>query len=97
MFAYILLNVTPNSSDTEIKEAYMTQSELYSPDRHPEQFKKIRKAYEKIKTQKDRDIYDVFHKDELTQADLTGLLLASKDRVNIEPNSFNQYFKESVK
>ena len=70
MLAYILLNVTPESSDTEIKEAYMTQSQLYSPDRSPEQFKQIREAYERIKTQSDRDYYDVFHKDQISQKDL---------------------------
>ena len=96
MLAYILLNVTPESSDREIKDAYMTQSELYSPDRHPEQFKKIREAYEKIKTQSDRDYYDIFHKDDLSQKDLVGILLSSKNDTQMEFKHFTDYFKELI-
>ena len=96
MFAYILLNVTDKSSDAEIKEAYMTMCERYSPDRHPEWFKKIRESYEKIRTIEDRIEYEIFHKDELTDEDLTGILLSSKNEINIEPNFFDNYFKEII-
>ena len=94
MFAYILLGVSPKNSDAEIKEAYMEKIKIYSPDRYPEEFKKIRKAYETIKTEKARLRYDILHKDDLEPADVCSLLLSRKFGVHLDANAFEKYFKD---
>ena len=96
MFCYILLGVTMHSTDEQIKSSYKKMISRYSPDRHPVHFKKIRSAYENIKTRQDRIKYDILHTDELSPSDLLWLLLLSKPEININQKLFTNYFKEYI-
>ena len=46
---YKILGITPEASQTEIKKAYFKMIRQYSPESDPEQFQKIREAYEYLK------------------------------------------------
>ena len=56
-----LLELTPAASDEAIKQAYLAKVRAFPPDKMPEQFQRIRSAYEMIKTQKERLAYELFH------------------------------------
>lgn len=59
--AYETLNVSPSAGDDEIKKAYLTQVQCFPPDSHPEQFQRIREAYEAISDARARAAYRLFH------------------------------------
>lgn len=96
LFPYILLGVTRESTDEEIKSAYQEKISIYSPDRHPEHFKKIRDVYENIKTEENRVKYELFHKDELLPSDLLWLLLLSKVGMSMNLQLFEKYFTNYI-
>ena len=43
---YATLKIDKNAGQTEIKKAYFALVRVYPPDKHPEEFMKIREAYE---------------------------------------------------
>ena len=46
---YEILGTQPDASQLEIKKAYFKMIRQYSPETNPEQFQKIREAYEHLK------------------------------------------------
>jgi curved DNA-binding protein CbpA len=60
MDAYVLLNVSEDADDVAIKEAYLSATRQYPPERHPEMFEAIRSAYENIATERKRLKQDLF-------------------------------------
>tara|TARA_A100001015_G_scaffold265158_1_gene313300 strand:- start:517 stop:2259 length:1743 start_codon:yes stop_codon:yes gene_type:complete len=66
---YAVLNVQPNASAEEIKASYRRLSKLYHPDKHRRAdmkeaalaiFPRIQKAYEVLKDEQLRSVYDVY-------------------------------------
>ena len=55
---YELLGIKADASTDELKRAYFGKVRLYPPERYPEDFKKIRAAYETLSDPKSRDHYD---------------------------------------
>ncbi len=55
-----ILEISEEADDKEIKKAYLVAVKSFPPERFPLQFKKIRKAYEQIRTEKDRLRYALF-------------------------------------
>ena len=59
-----MLGVSPRSKDTEIKKAYYKLAQKYHPDKsdgnkaYEEKFKSITAAYEVLKDEGQRSIYD---------------------------------------
>lgn len=52
---YIELNLTPDqATDETVREAYMKGLRAHPPDREPDKFERIRRAYEMIKDEKSR-------------------------------------------
>ena len=49
---YKILGLEQGASLAEIKKAYFSLIKEYSPEKNPEAFKKIRKAYELLRSQK---------------------------------------------
>ena len=49
---YQILGLEPNASQEEIKRAYFKKIRQFSPESDPEQFQKIREAYELLKDAK---------------------------------------------
>ncbi len=60
--------------DKTVRAAYTTLLQQYPPDHEPEQFKKIRKAFEQLETQKKRLKYDLLDITLPDQEDLSVLL-----------------------
>ena len=62
---YKILNVTPQASDEEIKQAYLILAKIYHPDQNPrktkaahQRFQMINEAYEQLKTRERRRRYN---------------------------------------
>jgi len=64
---YILLGVTPESSDEEIRTRYLDLVKQYSPEKYPIRFQEINAAYEAVKDIRKR---------------LAGLYLPPKDYID---------------
>lgn len=57
---YHTLGLKPGASQDEIKKAYFKQVRQHSPESDPQQFQKIREAYEQLKKQQHRQELPVF-------------------------------------
>jgi len=55
---YATLKIDKNAGQTEIKKAYFALVRVYPPDKHPEEFMKIREAYEVLIDENTRSQYD---------------------------------------
>ncbi len=51
---YLVLGVDLDADDEEIRRQYLRQVKRYSPEKNPEQFRKITDAYEAIKDRQSR-------------------------------------------
>jgi len=58
---FSILNLGESATDDEIKKAYLAKVREHPPELDPRGFKKIRSAFETIKTEKDRLRYRLFH------------------------------------
>lgn len=59
---YGILKISPEAGDMEIKKAYVNMVRNYPPEKAPEEFKEIRKAYETLTNPVARKEYDAFLK-----------------------------------
>lgn len=57
---YEILTVREDADDEAVKKAYLAAVKKFPPERFPEEFRKIRDAYEKIGTTKARLEYALF-------------------------------------
>ncbi|HHY98593.1 MAG TPA: DnaJ domain-containing protein [Firmicutes bacterium] len=57
---YEVLGIEEDASIEEIKRAYLKLIRKFAPERHPDEFKRIRAAYEQLKDQRARAEVDVF-------------------------------------
>ncbi|MDR0490672.1 MAG: DnaJ domain-containing protein [Oscillospiraceae bacterium] len=55
---YEVLEIDKNADERQIKSAYFSLVRKYAPDRFPEEFKKLRTAYETLSDPEKRDKYD---------------------------------------
>lgn len=67
------------TDDAVIKKAYLGMVRRYPPERFPDDFQRIYRAYELIKTEENRLSYRLFHCTLPEPADIANLLL-QKDR-----------------
>lgn len=51
---YLILGVDENATDETIRKRYLELVRRYTPEKHPERFRKINEAYEAIKARQDR-------------------------------------------
>jgi len=73
--AYEILEVGEDAGDAAIKKAYLCMVRRYPPERSPDDFQRIYRAYELIKTVEDRLSYRLFHCTLPEPADIAALLL----------------------
>ncbi|WP_446010831.1 J domain-containing protein [Candidatus Electrothrix sp.] len=59
---YEILGISKDCNDETVKQGYLLMVKQFSPERFPEDFQRIRHAYEKIKTKKDRAALELFDK-----------------------------------
>jgi curved DNA-binding protein CbpA len=72
---YEILEVNKDADDAGIKKAYLGMVRRYPPERFPDDFQRIYRAYELIKTVEDRLSYRLFHCTLPEPADIAALLL----------------------
>jgi curved DNA-binding protein CbpA len=51
---YAVLGIAPNASEAEVKQAYFTQVRAHPPERDPQAFKRIRAAYDRLRSPEKR-------------------------------------------
>ena len=61
--AFDILGVDSKASDETVRKAYLQKIREYPPERFPETFKEVRKAFDAIATQKLRLAYRLFSQD----------------------------------
>jgi len=72
-----LLKVEETATDAEIKKAYLGMVRRHPPEQCPEQFQRIRTAYEAIRSSEDRISYSLFHCAMPDQEDLFDKILGT--------------------
>lgn len=60
MDPYDVLEIDENVTDKGVHKAYLEHVRRYPPDRAPEQFQAVRRAYEQIKTARARSALRIF-------------------------------------
>jgi curved DNA-binding protein CbpA len=63
MNPYLLLRLSPEAVDAEIRRAYLEAIREFPPEREPEQFQAISQAYEKIRDERSRLNYVLFSRE----------------------------------
>lgn len=89
MIPYLVLGLSHNSSDQEIRQRYLELVRAHPPSREPKRFQQIQDAYDQIKERRDRvrdyifgsDRYDSFS--EFLSA-LEAATLEKKNRVGLQ-------------
>jgi curved DNA-binding protein CbpA len=74
---YEILEVAEDAGDSQVKKAYLGMVRRYPPERFPEDFQCIYRAYEFIKTEDDRLAYRLFHCVLPAPAEIAAVLLKS--------------------
>lgn len=77
---YQILEVQEDADDAGIKKAYLGMVRRYPPERFPDDFQRIYRAYEQIKTAEDRLSYRLFNCTLPEPADIAALLLQRDDQ-----------------
>ena len=63
MDPFEILGISPDASDDDIRAAYLARVRECPPDRSPDQFEKIRNAYEKLRDPRARIRHRLFSVD----------------------------------
>jgi curved DNA-binding protein CbpA len=79
---YEILEVKEDADDAGIKKAYLGMVRRYPPERCPDDFQRIYRAYEQVRTSEDRLSYRLFHCTLPEPADIAALLL-QKDKQRV--------------
>ncbi|MFH0782903.1 MAG: DnaJ domain-containing protein [Pseudomonadota bacterium] len=77
---YEILEVTEDAGDVLIKKAYLIMVRRYPPERFPDDFQRIYRAYELIKTDQDRLSYRLFHCALPAPAEIAAMLLGQMSK-----------------
>jgi DnaJ-class molecular chaperone len=93
---YQILDVQPEASDVEIKQAYLQQVKLNPPDRDQQQFQLIHQAYLSIKDLKSRLSDQLFNAPELNFNKVIGQALHTTAITEISAKQFNTLFQASI-
>jgi curved DNA-binding protein CbpA len=67
---YLILGVREDADDAAVEQAYLQGIKRSPPDRDPQRFEALRRAYETLRTHRDRLAYDLFDTAPPTSAEL---------------------------
>jgi len=73
MRAYYVLGVSSSANDQQIRAAYLALTKVFSPDRFPQRFAEISRAYEQIKSCEARRDYLLFGSEDTAQSPFDAL------------------------
>lgn len=95
--AFEILEVEPDADNARIKSAYLTMVKRYPPEQFPEEFQRVYRAYELIKTTEDRLKYRLFHCSCPKPSDIASLLLDnSKKNEPPMPDNFQNSLHKNL-
>ncbi len=93
---YQILNVAPDASDVEIKQAYLQKVKDNPPDRDQEQFQAIHNAYTAIKDDKSRLSYALFTLPSVDFNELLDQALQTKPILQLKPEHFKKLLRAGI-
>src|SRR6185436_5852251 len=92
---YDRLGVISTASAQEIRRAYKALVRQYPPEKHPEEFKRIREAYETLNDPKSRKEYDTRPSPEVEQQILAGVRAMESKEFPAAERHFKQVLLQS--
>jgi len=93
---YQILDIQPEASDAEIKQAYLQQVKLNPSDKDQQQFQSIHDAYIAIKDVKNRLSYALFNVPEIDFDEVVDQALNTAEINHISAEQFNTLFQVSI-
>ncbi len=64
MNPYLVLDLTVDAGDAEVRAAYQSLLRRYPPEQRPEEFQAVQEAYTALRTSRDRWHYRLLHFDD---------------------------------
>ena len=92
---YDRLGVVDSASAQEIRRAYKALVRQYPPEKHPEEFKRIREAYETLSDAKSRKEYDTRPSPEVERQILAGVAAMEAKNFSEAEKQFKQVLLQS--
>jgi curved DNA-binding protein CbpA len=89
MNPYLVLGVPLDADDARIRRAYLDAVKACPPETHPEQFKEVAAAYEKIEDELARHRYELFDKESPGDTPLEVFLRHSRRTAQATPLNFD--------
>lgn len=95
---YEVLEVPEDADDVLVKKAYLGMVRRYPPERFPDDFQRIYRAYELIKTDEDRLSCRLFHCTLPAPAEIAAILLGPMNKRKLPTREeFQRQFESDLK
>lgn len=91
--SYLVLDLSLDATDQEIRKKYLQLVKAYSPERSPEAFKEITNAYESIKDKRSRAKTELFSALENMESSETLKALAASIKMKRRNPGLQELFK----
>ena len=99
MNAFKLLGVSDTADDETILNAYLDHVRRFSPEKHPQQFEKVRAAYEAVCHQRERIQYQLLHHDSIDLQEVIETALktnpAQQKKARFADKQLKKYLQDS--
>lgn len=93
---YRTLGISTDAGDEAIHQAYLQQIRKYPPERHPQEFKAVRHAYELLETRHKRLQYELFDTEQPTLPELLELALSKGESCRPDADALRQAIRQSL-
>lgn len=85
MNPFYILGVPPDADDQTIRKAYLEAIKKATPETNPERFQTLSRAYETVRTETDRNRYQLLHVECSGESPLDAFVQYSRWRGNPQP------------
>ena len=97
MDPYVLLDLTHDADDIQVKAHYLAALRAYPPEQNPEMFEAIRAAFEAIATQRQRLNYQLFQLVPTSPITILHTCLEGSASKTLSDPSFRQILLDSAR
>ncbi len=100
MNPYVVLGVSSDADDAEVRRAYLSLTAESPPERFPERFAGIRRAWEMLKTEEARARFKLFNADAGARTPMGVVAAYERDRTGRRPpaeDTLMELFRDSVR
>lgn len=95
---YQILGVNKEADDDVIRQAYLSLVKRFPPERFADEFQRIYRAYELLKTEEDRQAYRLFHCELPEPAEIAALLVPGEnEKIPRSTEAFQQRLSRDLK